>query len=154
MCPILTTQKMLLCDVGVSDRDRSGWKFESPPLLAHPGVAASMLEGESSRISSGSGGAPGSPGFGRLGEAPPMLVPPTSDGGLLHFCNDGMLSEPATSEVDGLRSPSGWKSSVELLENVLARSLGLLGELKALSDEEQETPEAEGQRNEKKIKND
>lgn len=128
----------------MSDRDRSGWKFESPSLLAHPGVAASMLEGDSSRISSGSGGAPGSPGFGRLEEAPPVLAP-TSDGGLLHFCNDGTLSEPATSEVEGLRSPSGWKSSVELLENVLARSLVALGGLKELSDEEQETPEAKRQ---------
>lgn len=135
---------MLLCDVGVSERDLSGWKFESPPLLLHPGVVASMLEGDSNRISSGSGGAPGSPGFGRLEEATPTLAP-TADGGWSYFCSDGTLSEPTTSEVEGLCSPSGWKSNVELFENVLGRSLLVLGELKELLNEE--VPEAEGRRN-------
>ena len=117
---------MLLCDVGVSERDRRGWKFGSPPLLVHPGVVASMFEGGSTITSSGSGGAPGSPGLGRLEEvveeAMPMLAPATEDGSP-HFCNEGRLRGPATSELEGLPSPSGWKRRVELYENVEGRSL-------------------------------
>lgn len=132
---------MLLCDVGVSERDRRGWKFGSPPLLVHPGAPASKLEGDSTITSSGSGGAPGSPGFGRLEEvveetAPMLALAP--EGKSPPFCNDGRLSEPATSEVEGLRSPSGWKSRVELFENDVGRSLVRV--LRLLSDEELETP--------------
>lgn len=135
---------MLLCDVGVSERDRRGWKLGSPPVLVHPGVVVSMLEGASSTTSSGSGGAPGSPGLGRLEEvveeAAAMLTPPT-EGKSPGFCNDGRLSEADTSEVEGLRSPSGWKSRVELFENVVRRSVEVvLGELRVLSDEELEAP--------------
>lgn len=60
---------MLLGGVGVSERDRRGWKFGSPPVLVHPSAPASMLEWASAMTSSGRGGAPGSPGLGRLGEA-------------------------------------------------------------------------------------
>lgn len=137
---------MLLCKVGVRERDRRGWKFGSPPLLLHPGVAASMLEGDSTITSSGSGGAPGSPGLGRLEEvveeATEMLTPATEDKSP-SFCKDGRLREAATSEVEGLRSPSGWKSMVESFENVLERSLVVLGVLRLLSDEELEAPAAE-----------
>lgn len=56
------------------------------------------------------------------------------------FCNDGRLREHAASEVEGLRSPSGWKSRVELFENVEGRSLVVLGGLRWLSDEELEAP--------------
>lgn len=137
---------MLLCDVGVSERDRSGWKFGSPPLLEHPGAPASMLEGDSTITSSGSGGAPGSPGLGRLEEvveeATPMLGP-APEGESPPFCNDGRLSEPTTSEEEGLRSPSGWKSRVELCDNVVGRSLVVLGVLRQLSDEELEAPAVE-----------
>lgn len=110
-------------------------------MLVHPCAAASMLEGDSTITSSGSGGAPGSPGLGRLEEvvqeAPVMLAkeaesPP--------FCKDGILSEPATSEVEGLRSPSGWNSRVELFENVDRRSVVVVGLLRLLSDEELEAP--------------
>lgn len=135
---------MLRWDVGVSDRDRRGWKLESPPLLVHPGVVASMLEGDSNRISSGSGGAPGSPGFGRLEDAveeAALTLAPTAEGGCSHFCSEGALSKPAASEAEGLCSPSGWKSSVELLENVLGGS----PVVKELLDEE--LPEAEGRTN-------
>lgn len=129
---------MLLCDVGVSERDRSGWKFGSPPLLVHPDAPASKLEGDSTRTSSGSGGAPGSPGLRRLEEvveeATAMLAPDPEG------CNDGRLSEPATSEVEGLCSPSGWKSKVELFENVDERSLDMVGVLRLLSDEELDAP--------------
>lgn len=135
---------MLLCDAGVSERDRSGWKFGSPPVLVHPCASASTLEGDSTMTSSGSGGAPGSPGLGRLEElvevATPMLLAPTPEGMTPHFCNDGRLSEPATSELEGLRSPSGWKSKVELFENVVGRSLVVLGGLTLLSDEELGAP--------------
>ncbi len=137
---------MLLCDVGVSERDRSGWKFGSPPLLVHPGAPASMLEGDSTITSSGSGGAPGSPGLGRLEEvveeATPMLAP-LPEGKSPPFCNDGRLSEPTTSEEEGLRSPSGWKSRVELFDNIVGRSLVELGALRLLSDEELEAPAVE-----------
>lgn len=133
---------MLLLDVGVSDRDRSGWKFGSPPLLVHPCAPASMFEG-SSITSSGSGGAPGSPGLGRLEEVveetTPMLTPAPGDRST-PLCNDGRLSEPVASEVEGLRSPSGWKSRVELLENIVGRSLVVLCVLRVLSDEELEAP--------------
>lgn len=116
---------MLLCEVGVSERDRSGWKFGSPPVLVHPIAPASMLEGGSTMASSGSGGAPGSPGFGRLEEvveeATPMLTAATSEGKVPPLWNDGRLSEPATSELDGLLSPSGWNSRVELFENDVER---------------------------------
>lgn len=130
---------MFLDDVGVSERDRRGWKFGSPPVLEHPGVVASMLEGDSTITSSGRGGAPGSPGLGRLEEVVEEAAPDT-EGHSPPFCNDGMLSEPVVSEVHGLRSPSGWKSMVELLENVRGRSLLVLGELRLLSDEELEAP--------------
>lgn len=134
---------MFLEDVGVSERDRSGWKFGSPPVLEHPGVVASMSEGDSTITSSGSGGAPGSPGLGRLEEVveetAAMLAADTEE----HsppFCNDDMLREPPVSEVHGLRSPSGWKSMVELLEKVRGRSLLELEELRVLSEEELEAP--------------
>lgn len=130
---------MFLDDVGVSERDRRGWKFGSPPVLEQPGVVASMLEGDSTITSSGSGGAPGSPGRGRQEEVMEETAP-DSEGHAAPFCNDGRLSELAMSEVHGLRSPSGWKSMVELLENVRARSLLVLGELRLLSDEELEAP--------------
>ncbi|KAK5889217.1 hypothetical protein CesoFtcFv8_015241 [Champsocephalus esox] len=72
-----------LCDVGVRERDRRGWKFGSPPVLVHPGTPASMLEGDSTVTSSGSGGAPGSPGRGRMEEAleetTPTLAPTPED---------------------------------------------------------------------------
>lgn len=138
---------MLLCDVGVSERDRSGWKFGSPPVLVHPGAPASMLEGDSTMTSSGSGGAPGSPGLGRLEEvveeATPMLAAPTPEGRTPLLWNDGRLSEPATSEPEGLRSPSGWNSRVELFENIAGRSVVVLGVLRLLSDEELEAPAME-----------
>lgn len=142
---------MLLCDVGVSERDRRGWKFGSPPLLVHPGPAASMLEGDSTITSSGTAGAPGSPGFGRLEEvaveeeAAAMLAPDT-ECKFPPLCKDGRLSEPATSEVEGLCSPSGWKSRVELFENVGGRSVVVLGVLRLLSDEELEAPAVERER--------
>lgn len=130
---------MLLCVIGVSERDRRGWKFGSPPLLVHPGAVASMLEGDSTITSSGSGGAPGSPGLGRLeevvGEATLTLAPAT-EGKSPPFCNDGRLSVPATSEVEGLCSPSGWNSRVELFENV-GRSLVVL---RLLSGDKLEAP--------------
>lgn len=133
---------MLLCDVGVRERDRRGWKFGSPPLLVHPGAAASMLEGDSTITSSGSGGAPGSPGLGRLEEvveeATPMLVPATE--AKSPFCNEGRLSEPVTSEVEGLRSPSGWKSRVELFENVEGKSQVVVRVVRLVSHEELEAP--------------
>lgn len=87
----------------MSERDLRGWKFGSPPLLVHPGAATSMLEGDSTISSSGSGGAPGSPGLGRLEEvveeAAGMLAPATEDKSP-PLCNDGRLSEPATSKVE------------------------------------------------------
>jgi len=136
---------MLLCDVGVRERDRRGWKFGSPPLLVHPGVPASMSEGDSSTIpSSGSGGAPGSPGLGRMEEvveeATPTLTP-DADGKSPPFWNDGSLSEPATSGEAGLRSPSGWKSRVEWLENTEGLSLAGIGLLTTPTDGELEAPE-------------
>lgn len=95
--------------MGVSERERSGWKFESPPWLAHPVDPASMLEGACSASSSGSAGAPGSPGLGRLEqvveEAKLTLTAPTTE---LLFCKDCTLSAPASSELEGLCSPSGW----------------------------------------------
>lgn len=134
---------MLLCDAGVRERDRKGWKFGSPPLLVHPGAAASMLEGDSTITSSGSGGAPGSPGLGRLEEvveeATPMLAPATDAKSPL-FCSDGKLSEPITSEVEGLRSPSGWKSRVELFENVEGKSQVVVRVERLVSQEELEAP--------------
>lgn len=96
--------------MGVSERERSGWKFESPPELVHPVDPASMLEGACSVSSSGSGGAPGSPGLGRLEEvveeAMWTLTSPTAE--TLLFCKDWTLSAPASSEPEGLCSPSGW----------------------------------------------
>lgn len=130
---------MLRCDVGVSERDRRGWKFGSSPLLVQPGAVVSMLDGDSTITSLGSGGAPGSPGLGRLEEVVEegtAMLAPATEGKSPPFCNDGRLSEPTTSDMEGLRSPSGWKSMVELLENVEGMSLVVLGEL--LSDEEPE----------------
>lgn len=122
----------------MSERERSGWKLGSPPLLVHPDAPASMSVGDSTRTSSGSGGAPGSPGLGRLEEvvedATPMLTPAPEDK-FLPFWKDARLSEPMTSEVEGLCSPSGWKSMVEPVENILERSLVVLGGLMVLSDE-------------------
>lgn len=139
---------MFLCDAGVMERDLRGWKFGSPPLLEHPDAVASMLEGGSAIASSGSGGAPGSPGLGRLDEvveeATPMLAPDT-EGRSPHLCNDGMLSEPARSEVEGLRSPSGWNRRVELFENVVGRSVVVVRVLMALSDDELEAAAADRQ---------
>lgn len=139
---------MLLCEVGVSERDRSGWKFGSPPVLVHPIAPASMLEVDSAMASSGSGGAPGSPGFGRLEvveETTQMLAALASEGKTLPLWNDGRLSEVATSELDGLFSPSGWNSSVELFENVVERLLVVVVELRLLSDEELDAPAVERQ---------
>lgn len=140
---------MLLCEVGVSERDRSGWKFGSPPVLVHPIAPGSMLGGDSTMASSGSGGAPGSPGFGRLEEvveeATPMLTASTSEGKVPPLWNDGRLSEPTTSELDGLLSPSGWNSRVELFENDVGRLALVLSELTLLSDEELEAPAVERQ---------
>lgn len=132
----------------MSERDRSGWKFGSPPVLVHPIAPASMLAGDSAMTSSGSGGAPGSPGFGRLEvveETTQMLAALTSEGKTLPLWNDGRLSEVATSEVDGLFSPSGWNSSVELFENVAERLVLVVVELRLLSDEELEAPAAKRQ---------
>lgn len=133
----------------MSERDRSGWKFGSPPVLVHPIASASMLEGDSSIASSGSGGAPGSPGFGRLEEvveeATPMLTAATSEGKALPLWNDGRLSEPATSELDGLLSPSGWNSRVELFENEVGKLVVVLPVLTLLTDEELEAPAVERQ---------
>lgn len=96
-----------------------------------------MLEGGSTITSSGSGGAPGSPGFRRLEEVVEGGDTEVSP----HFCNDGSVSELVTSEVEGLRSPSGWNSKVELCENVDRRSVVVvLGELRLLSDGELEAP--------------
>lgn len=134
---------MLLCDVGVSERDRRGWKFGSPPLLVHPAAPASMLEGDSTITSSGTAGAPGSPGFGRLEELvedTTVMLAPATEGRFPLLCSDGRLRDPATSEVEGLRSPSGWRSMVELFENVTGKSLLVLEGLKVLSDEELEAP--------------
>lgn len=135
---------MLLVEVGVRERDRRGWKFGSPPLLVHPGAPASMLEGDSTITSSGRGGAPGSPGFGRLDdvvEGVAMLAQATEESPA--FCEDSRLSEVPTSELEGLFSLSGWKSKVELFENVDGRSLVEVGVLKVESDEELEAPAAE-----------
>lgn len=139
---------MLLCDVGVSERDRSGWKFGSPPVLVHPMAPASMLEGDSAMTSSGSGGAPGSPGFGRLEvveETTQTLAALASEGRTPPLWYDGRLSDVATSELDGLFSPSGWNSSVELFENVVERLVVVVVEQKLLSDEELEAPAVERQ---------
>lgn len=139
---------MLLGEVGVSERDRSGWKFGSPPVLEHPIAPASMLEGDSAMTSSGSGGAPGSPGFGRLEvveETTQTLAASTPEGKTLPLWNDGRLSEEATSELEGLFSPSGWNSSVELFENVVERLVVVVDELRLLSDEEVEAPAVEQQ---------
>lgn len=130
---------MLLCGVGVSERDRRGWKLGSPPVLVHPAAPGSML-GDSTITSSGSGGAPGSPGFGRLEEevveeGTVMLAQVPGDTSQL-LCNDGRLREAPMSEVAQLRSPSGWKSMVELFENDVGRSLVLLGLLTLQSDDE------------------
>lgn len=96
--------------MGVSERERSGWKFGSPPGLAHPVDPASMLEGACSASSSGSGGAPGSPGLGRLEEvveeAMLTLTAPAAEA--LLFGKDWTLSAPASSELEWLCSPSGW----------------------------------------------
>lgn len=142
------SQKMLLCEVGVSERDRSGWKFGSPPVLVHPIAPASIVEGDSAMTSSGSGGAPGSPGFGRLEvveETAQMPAALTSEGKTPPIWNDGRLSEVATSELDSLFSPSGWNSSVELFENVVERLVVVVVELMLLSDEELEAPAVERQ---------
>lgn len=137
---------MFLCDVGVSERDRSGWKFGSPPLLVQPGDPASRFEGHSAITSSGRGGAPGSPGFGRLEaaveESTGMLTATTPEDETPLFCKDGRLSEPATSELEGLPSPSGWKSRVDLFENIIERWVVVVGVLRLLSDEELEATAA------------
>lgn len=138
------TQKMFLCDVGVSERDRRGWKLGSPPLLVHPGDVASMLEGDSAMTSSGRGGAPGSPGFGRLEEVEEgaaVRLAPAMEGRSPHFCNEGER-ELARSEVEGLLSPSGWNRRVELFEKVLGRSVVVVRLLKLLSEDELEAPAA------------
>lgn len=102
-----------------------------------------MLEGDSIITSSGRGGAPGSPGLGRLDEVvvveetAAMLTQSPWDTSQL-FCSDGRFSETEASEVEQLRSPSGWKSMVELVENDVGRSLVPLGRLRPLSDEELE----------------
>lgn len=130
---------MLRCEVGVSERDRSGWKLGSPPVLVHPIAPASMSLGDSAMSSSGSGGAPGSPGFGRLEvaeETTQTLAASTSEGKTPPLWYDGRLSEASTSEIEGLFSPSGWKSSVEFFENVVERLVVVVVELR--SEEELE----------------
>lgn len=139
---------MLLCEVGVRERDRSGWKFGSPPVLVHPIAPASMLEWDSAMTSSGSGGAPGSPGFGRLElveDTTQLLAVLTSEGKTPTLWHDGKLSEVATSELEGLFSPSGWNSNVELFENVVERLVVAVVELRLLSDKELEAPAVERQ---------
>lgn len=139
---------MLLWEDGVSERDLSGWKLGSPPPLLHPGVPASTLAGGSTITSSGRGGAPGSPGLGRLEEeevveeTAAMLTPEAQGRGSPPLCTEGRVMEPTTSEVEGLRSPSGWKSRVEQWENMVEGVLLLLGGLRLLSEEE-ETEELE-----------
>lgn len=84
-------------------------------MLEHPGEAASIFEGASSRISSGSGGAPGSPGLGRLEEVEGRFAHATelnSD----PFWIDMRLREAPKSEVEALVSPVGWNNIVEVLE--------------------------------------
>lgn len=97
----------------------------SPPVLVHPCAPGSMLV-EDSTSSSGSGGAPGSPGLGRVEglveEDTAMLAPPTEDKSASFF-RELMLSDPTMSEQEGLASPTGWKSMVGSFENVLERSL-------------------------------
>lgn len=139
---------MLLCEVGVSERDRSGWKFGSPPVLVHPIAPASMLDGDSTMTSSGKGGAPGSPGFGRLElveDTTQSLAALTSEGETPPLWKDGRLREAATSELEGLFSPSGWNSSVELFEKVVERLVVVVVELRLLSDDELEAPAVERQ---------
>lgn len=129
---------MFLCEVGVSERDRRGWKLGSPPVLVQPGVPASRLDGDSMSTSSGSGGAPGSPGRGRLdvGVEGEVMLAPATEASSPPLCNEGRVSELATSEDDGLCSPSGWKSRVELREKELGRSLVKVGVLRVVSLEE------------------
>lgn len=141
-------QKMLLCDVGVSERDRRGWKLGSP-LLEDPGEVASKWEGDSAATSSGSGGAPGSPGLGRLEEVEDgaaLRLAPATGGRSPHFCNEGKLRELARSEVAGLRSPSGWNRRVELFEKALGRSAVVVRVLKLLSEDELEATAATSKR--------
>lgn len=112
----------------------------------HPCAPASMLDGDSTITSSGSGGAPGSPGLRRLEEVvdeTTLMLAPAPEGEPPPLCMDGRVSEPVTSEEEGLRSPSGWKSTVELFENMVVRSLVVLGVLTLLSDEELEAPAVE-----------
>lgn len=135
------------------ERDRSGWKLGSPPLLLHPCPAVSMLDGDS-RTSSGRGGAPGSPGLGRLDEdveeGVPMLQPEAESP---HFCSDGRLRELPTLDVEGLCSLSGWNKRVEVFEKVVGSSLVVLGELKAPSDEDPKAPAADVKNKENDQKN-
>lgn len=131
---------------GVSERDLRGWKFGSDPLLGHPAAVVSILG--STITSSGSGGAPGSPGLKRLEEVVEEVVEEAAAmlaaaAGSPSFCIEGRLSEPCMSEVEGLRSPSGWKSRVELLEKELGRSVVVLGVLREQPDEELEAAAAE-----------
>lgn len=99
----------------------------SPPPLVHPCAPASILEVDSSSSSSGSGGAPGSPGLGRVDEVveedTAMLPLPSKETSFPLLGPDGRLSDPTMSEVEGLPSPSGWRSMVDSFENVLERSL-------------------------------
>lgn len=100
---------MLFAECGVRERDRSGWKLASPPVLVHPGDPASMLEGESTRFSSGSAGAPGSPGLGRLEEVEETMPEAATELNSPLFCTDFRLREaPKSVEVEWLFSPSGW----------------------------------------------
>lgn len=74
-----------------------------------------------------------------------MLAALASEGKTPPLWYDGRLSEVATSELDGLFSPSGWNSSVELFENVVERLVVVVVELRLLSDEELEAPAVERQ---------
>lgn len=141
---------IFLCDRGVSERERSGWKFESPPGLLHPGDAASMLEGACSANSSGRGGAPGSPGLGRLEEAveEATLMPSVQTPEALVPCRDATVS---TAELEVLCSPSGWKRRVESWENMVGRWLVVQGELVALLDGELEAAAVSRQRQTRKT---
>lgn len=131
--------------MGVSERERSGWKFESPPGLLHPGDTASMLEGAWSANSSGRGGAPGSPGLGRFEEAveEATLTPSAQTPEALVPCKDAAVSK---AELEALCSPSGWKRRVESWENMVDRWLVVGGELAALLDGELEAAAVSRQR--------
>ena len=118
---------MSLC--GVRERERKGWKLASPALLVLC-APASMLAEDSANSSSGRGGAPGSPGLGRLDEAvdkDTVTLPPPIDGASARLDAEGSLRDPVASDVEAHPSLSGWNSIVDgrfdSYDNVLERSL-------------------------------